>query len=389
MNDAPASPLRVAIVAGGQNLFGKEIMALELGEGLRDRGHQVSFVSSLWCGDGEFGRRLHRAGIPAFFMRLGFISATLSPECIRMTLHQFMHVPGLWWDYTRFLREVKPEHVIHTNWHHLLMLWPFLSSQSDWFWLHEVVPDKPQYRFVFQCLAKRLRGFIPVSFAVRKSLLGISIPECQIHVVHNGIADPVTGNVSCEPSWKGIRIGIIGQVAAWKGHEDLLEAFAQVATVHREVELHIFGDDSQEFARMLKQRVKDWEIEPQVFWKGFVSDRPLIYRGLDLCVVPSRTADPLPTVAVEAAFFGLPVVASRMGGLPEIVEDGRTGLLHAPGDVADLARQLNTLIINAELRIRMGGAAREKALKYFSRERFVVEFEQLLRSGESFLQPTC
>ena len=181
--------MKLAVVCGAGMVSGKEIMALELGEGLRDRGHSIHYVTSLW-GDGKFGQRLEEAHFEKTRMRLGFISATLTLSCLWMTADQLLRVPGLWFDYRRFLREFNPAQIIHTNWHHLLVLFPFLEPRRDWFWLHEVVPDKPQYRRVFGALDRRLRGWIPVSHAVKASLIRIGIPEARIHVIHNALADP-------------------------------------------------------------------------------------------------------------------------------------------------------------------------------------------------------
>ncbi|MFN0076474.1 MAG: glycosyltransferase family 4 protein [Prosthecobacter sp.] len=375
--------MKIAIVAGGQHLFGKEIIALELGAGLKAAGQQVSFVSSRWCGDGEFGRRLQKLGIPASFMRLGFISATLSLDCIRMTLDQLVRVPGLWLDYGRFLRQHKSVQVIHTNWHHLLVLWPFLNPKRDWFWLHDVISDKPQYRFVFQHLSRRLRAFIPVSNAVKEALLRSGIPAGKIQVIHNGLADPAGAGGSRLKSWLGLRVGIVGQVAPWKGHQDLLEAFARNAAAHPAAELHVFGEARSEFAQQLKRRAEALGVSNRLFWHGFVADKERIFGQMDLCVVPSQATEALPTVAIEAAFFGLPVVAARVGGMPEIVADGVTGLLHEAGNQTELASQLDTLLGSAELREQMGKSARQRALESFSRKRFVAAFEQLLDEFDS------
>ena len=385
-NQLPLMSMKIAIVAGGQNFFGKEVIALELGQALHDRGHQVSFVSSKWCGDGEFGRRLQRAGIPARFMRLGFISATLRMDCIRMTLDQLMHVPGLWWDYARFLRQEQPADVIHTNWHHLLMLWVFLKPQRDWFWLHEVVPDKPQYRRVFQWLSKRLRAFIAVSNAVKSSLLRIGISENKIHVIYNGISAIKGADVIGVNSWSVVRIGIVGQVAPWKGHQDLIEAFGIVAKAHPEAELHIFGKGSQDFEELLRRRAEALEVDCQIVWHGFVMEKNAIYGKLDLCVMPSRFEEPFGLIVAECGMFGLPVIASRIGGLAEIVEDGVTGLLHESGNQTELAIHLQTLLRSEDLRKKMGASARRRAQDLFSVDRFVTDFEKLMRKPGCFLQ---
>src|SRR5579862_8665972 len=124
---------RIAIVCAAGIVSGKEIMALELGEGLRARGCDVSYVTSLW-GDGDFSARLQILAVPFHRMRLGFISATLNRACLWMTADQLWRWPKLLADYQGFLRSAKPQHVIHTNWHHLLLLWPLLRPTRDLFW---------------------------------------------------------------------------------------------------------------------------------------------------------------------------------------------------------------------------------------------------------------
>lgn len=369
--------MKTMIICGAGILSGKEMMALELGEGLRKAGHEVSYVTSRW-GDGKFRARLEALGFPMACMRIGFISATLTLECLRMTADQLIHVPGLWFDYRRFLREQNPDHVFHTNWHHLLVLWPFLNSQRDWFWLHDVIPDKPQYRQVFGALSRRLHGFVPVSHAVKESLLRIGIPEEKIQVIHNGLRDPVPGGMVRTREWKGVRCGIVGQVAPWKGHQELLEAFAIVISKHPMAELHVFGDGSSSFAVKLKQRAEMLGLTKQLFWHGFIVERAAIYGQIDISVIPSRVTEALPTVAIESAFFSLPVVASRIGGLPEIVEHAVTGFLVESGDAKKLAAQLDELLGDAILRQQMGACAAQHARTHFSRERFVAEFVGLM-----------
>ena len=369
--------MKAAIICGAGMISGKEIMALELGRGLRDAGNEISYVTSLW-GDVKYRSRLQELKFNVTSMRIGFISATLTLECLRMTADQLLRVPGLWLDYRRFLRRETPDQIIHTNWHHLLILWPFLNPGRDWFWLHEMIPDKPQYRKVFGALSRRLRGFVPVSQAVKESLLRIGIPEDKIHVIHNGLADPVpVGGVPLK-NWSGVHIGIAGQVAPWKGHQDLLEAFALIEARHPDSELHVFGDGSADFAAELKRLAEALKLSARLVWHGFVADRCKIYGQMDLCVVPSRTPDPLPTAAIEAAFFGLPVIASRMGGLPEIVQHQVTGFLVESGNPTELAERLDKLLGDSELRHRMGVAAAKHSRTHFNRDRFVAEFVSLI-----------
>src|SRR5439155_1208303 len=207
--------LKVAIICGAGIVSGKEIMALELAEGLRDKDCAVELITSFW-GNGEFRRRSHAAGFPTHIMRLGFISATLNLECLRMTAHQLLFWPSLVRSYRRFLKTVRPAKVIHTNWHHVLLLWPFLRSTRDIYWSHEVIPNKSEYRRLFTGLANRAIDFIAVSSAAGSSLVELGVPDSQVHVIYNGIADPAGASTQVDFTDSDSIIGIVGQVGAWK-----------------------------------------------------------------------------------------------------------------------------------------------------------------------------
>jgi glycosyltransferase involved in cell wall biosynthesis len=369
----------VAIVCGAGTISGKEIMALELLAGLREQRKNVDVISSSW-GQSEFRARCEQLGARVHVMRLGFISATLSWSAIRMTLHQLLHWPGLGVSYSGFLKTARPPKIIHTNWHHLLLLAPFLKPERDIFWVHEVIPEKWQYRELFRQLERRLKCFVAVSHAVAESLRKIDIGAGKIRVVHNGISDPTAGVLERRQSDKRI-VGIVGQIGPWKGHEDLLEAFATIAPEFPTTEVHIFGRGRPAYEQKLRERVAALGIGERIRWRGFVLDRAAIYRDLNICVVPSRSAEPLPTVAIEAAFFGIPVIATRQGGLPEIVDHEQTGFLVEPAHRAELAWRLKLLLGDNAVRRAIGENARRKALQKFERKRFVEDFVCLMEEN--------
>jgi len=352
-------------------------MALELAKGLRDKGCEVEVVTSYW-GDGEFGRRSRAAGFPTHIMRLGFISATMTFESLRMTAHQMIFWPGLLAKYYRFLKSVGPKKIIHTNWHHAFLLSPFLNRERDIYWVHEVLPDKPQYRNVFQLLARRVRCFVAVSKAVNESLCKLGIDRRMIKVIHNGIEDPVSDPAQLVRTEKESVVGIVGQIGAWKGHEDLLNAFQVVLRTKPTAQLHVFGRAASEYEAFLRAHAADLGIQRSIKWNGFIANQAEIYANLAVLVVPSRSPDPLPTSAIEAGFFEVPVVASRIGGLPEIIADGETGLLFESGNIDQLARHLTLLLTDCELRNKMGRKAREHTISLFKRDRFVREFCDVL-----------
>src|SRR4029078_6778254 len=110
---------------------------------------------------------------------------------------------------------------------HLILLWPYLHPNRDLFWLHEVIPNRLHYQVGFRMLSRRLQYFFTVSYTVAESLRRIGIPDHKIRMVHNGLSDPTTGVEQNKKSNSIVRLGIAGQIGAWKGHEDLLKAFKQ------------------------------------------------------------------------------------------------------------------------------------------------------------------
>ena len=371
---------RILIVCGAGYVSGREVMALELGQGLAQKGESVFFATSFW-NDGDFLNRLELASLPTQVLRIGFISATLTAECLRMTAEQILYWPTLLWGYARVLRILSPRKVIHTNWHHMLLLLPFLRPDRDLYWLHEFVPDSPRYRRVFGWFARRLNCFVCVSQAVAGSLRQLGIDEAKIRVIHNGIKDSVSTNPTRRRA-TAFRIGIVGQVGAWKGLDDLLDAFAVVHQNHASCELHVFGKGAASYRCELERKSTGLGIANWVKWHEFVLDRRTIYSNLDLCVVPSRSEDPLPTSAIEAGFAGLPVIATRRGGLPEVVEHETNGLLVEAQRPAELADAMCRLINDPQLWQRLASNARRWATERFGRERFLQEFLALLETEE-------
>jgi glycosyltransferase involved in cell wall biosynthesis len=213
---------------------------------------------------------------------------------------------------------------------------------------------------------------------VAESLLRLGIPADKVRVINNGIHDAAGAHSTARVTGREPRIGIVGQVTPWKGHQDLLDAFAEVAKRFPRSELAIFGRGTQTFEDELKRRAQALGIADRIAWKGFVANPEDIYSQIDICVAPSRFDEPFGLVAVEAALFGLPVVATRRGGLPEIIADGETGMLCEAAAPDQLAATLLRLCDDEGLRQRLGYAARERALRHFGSRLFIDTFNLAL-----------
>jgi len=112
------------------------------------------------------------------------------------------------------------------------------------------------------------------------------------------------------------------------------------------------------------------ELTRSVGWCS-QADLPRHYRAADICLVPTIAQEGLSRTSVEAMASGIPVIASRIGGLPFTVADGATGLLFESGNVDDLAAKIETLLDDRPLRERMGRAARKRFEEHFTWEKII------------------
>jgi glycosyltransferase involved in cell wall biosynthesis len=171
-----------------------------------------------------------------------------------------------------------------------------------------------------------------------------------------------------------VAIGIVGGIQEWKGQAVVLEAFARARQNHPELRLLVVGGvhrAGEEYARRLEERVRQLGLESAVIFTGFRSDVPDLMNALDVVVHASVRPEPFGRVILEGMLLGKPVIAAAAGGVPEFVDEGRTGFLVPPGDAEALAGAIHRLAADAGLRSAIGEQARTIALERFSLRRHV------------------
>jgi glycosyltransferase involved in cell wall biosynthesis len=196
-----------------------------------------------------------------------------------------------------------------------------------------------------------------------------------------------------EPREEVAVVGMLGRITPWKGQDVFLEAFAQAfpaGDVHaRIIGNALFGETDYE--QELHAQAARLGIADRVEFTGFRTDVDAELRRLDVLVHASVLPDPLPGVVLEGMGMGLPVVAADAGGNPEHVVDGVNGLLHVPGDVADLARALRRAAGPITDRAALGRAARESAHRYAPEtvvEQILEFYAAVLRAAGRRPQPS-
>jgi len=170
----------------------------------------------------------------------------------------------------------------------------------------------------------------------------------------------------------------VSAVAPHKDYHTFINVAAKVLSERRDVCFLIVGDG--ELLQEMKARVKNLRIEDNVIFTGFRDDIPLLLREIDIFLLTSET-EGLGTTIIDAMYNAIPVVATSAGGIPELVENEKTGFLSEIRDVGGLAESVNKLLDNNTLAKNMGELARIKSL-HFSKEKMasrVIEiYKELL-----------
>ena len=158
-----------------------------------------------------------------------------------------------------------------------------------------------------------------------------------------------------------------GQIIERKGVEDLLRAWTSLAPVWSErAELILVGDDLERDGLYRRQmETVAAELDCRARFMGFQRNVPEWLAAADMCVVPSH-AEPLGNATLEAMAAGLPVIGSRVGGIPEMILDGETGLLVMPHNPQQLAAAIERLLQDGALRQALGRAGRKRCEEHFS-----------------------
>ncbi|HEY5685072.1 MAG TPA: glycosyltransferase family 4 protein [Acidimicrobiia bacterium] len=171
-------------------------------------------------------------------------------------------------------------------------------------------------------------------------------------------------------------VGAAGRLVPIKGYDNLIRAFAGLCRIRPGVRLEIAGEGPWRTA--LEAEVHRLGLDSVVTFLGWVDHLPMVMRRWSVFVQPAME-EALGITVLEAMASGLPVVASDVGGLPEIVEPGVTGMLVRRGDEGALISAMDSLLGNDSLRVTLGRAARERA-REFGQARFAEQVASVYRS---------
>jgi len=248
------------------------------------------------------------------------------------------------------------------------------------FYGHDVsrLPDEPGWRRRYRHLARGGTRFIAATEFMKRQLVALGFPEEKIEVVRFGLdlrAFPFQPRTQA-----GLRLLMIGRLVEKKGHRTALEAVARLRAAGYAVELHCYGDGPLRAA--LQAEAHRLGIAACVAFHGAVTNEVArqTYYTHDVLLVPSQTAtdgdqEGLPNVIIEGLAAGIPVVATRHAGIPELVVPEKTGLLIPERDAEALASAVARLLETPALVERLSRAGRAAVEQRHSLTRMVRDTE--------------
>lgn len=335
---------------------------------------------------GPFARRIGRPGVDVVSLDRG-------------DGHSF----ALYWRLWKVLRHLAPS-VVHTrNLAALEGQVPALfvpwarrvhgEHGRDVFDLHGA---SRRYNLLRRAIRPLVQRYIAVSRDLEQWLVGtVGVAPTRVRQIYNGVDQDIFhprtgGRPDLAPAGfvppGGLVVGTVGRLAAVKDQATLVRAFAMALRdrpVWRErLRLAIVGDGP--LRADLAARIHAEGIAPWVWLAGEREDVPDLLRMLDLFVLPSL-GEGISNTLLEAMATGLPAIATRVGGNPELVQDGVTGWLVLPGDPAALAQAVTAYVEDTARLQRHGAAGRAKVVASFGWERCVAQYlgvyDELLGRG--------
>jgi glycosyltransferase involved in cell wall biosynthesis len=324
---------------------GGQEQALLLMMGLRRRGHGAEVIA---VKDSAIASRAEAAGI-----RVHAIS-----DAVRRI--------GAAWRLRTLLRE-KPFDIVCANEAHALTA-AWLARSRVAFPVSRGMFALARYRAAARILA--------ISEAVRSELLAAGLDANRIDIVPDGVQIPAAvtpdARENARKRW-GFRpddtvIACVGALTPEKGHALLIDAFAKLRRDVLNCRLLLAGEGRLRI--QLERQAQVAGLGSAIVFAGFVPDVEAVYAAGDLFVFPSLS-EGAGSSLIQAMAYGLPLLAFARGGVAEIIEDGRTGLLVQEADAKALASAAVRMVRDAGLRERISRAARETAASRYSAERMV------------------
>ncbi|MEJ7569033.1 MAG: glycosyltransferase family 4 protein [Gaiellaceae bacterium] len=371
------------------NMGGPALHVAYLSAGLAERGYETTLVAgTLARGEGSMAYVAEDLGVRV--VRLDALSREIAPfgdalsvirlaRLIREQRPQILHThtakAGAVGRLAALLAgKARPPIIVHTFHGHVLRGY-FGPLRSQAFLLLE------------RLLARMTTRLIAVSPQVRDDLVSLGVaPAEKFSVIRLGVELGERVRTEVAGGEARARLGIaperfvvgwVGRMTGVKRTDDVLESLARLRERGVDAVLLMVGDGPDR--DRVEQRASELGIVRHCFFLGYQEDVSGWYQAFDAMILPSAN-EGTPVVVIEALAAGCPVVATSVGGVPDVIREGVDGFLVPAGDVEALAERLARLAGDPELRATMGEAGRESVPARYAVERLVNDVDELYRS---------
>ena len=373
------------VIGMGSMAYGKERRAVTALKHMpRIRPH---FLTSVWE-DGTVSDLLRANKFPFTSVTIGYLGRAR----LRWTLINIWHMPKLFWKVLRVYRAQHCRGIV------VLALQPFANVLAPLlllkvfcdarlvFYLGDIPTQTWPNRMLCRIMNGMADSIVANSEAVRCGLQQLSVTR-SVDVLYNGLALERFSGVAPLPwreqfGWAAdmLVVGFAGQFAPNKGVDDFVEAASRVMEFSDSCRFVLIGkaDEANAYYRELAERVGERKLEGKMVFVGWISEMERAYAAVGVMVVPSRHEEAASNVVIESMASGVPVIATRTGGSPELVRDGATGFLVEKQKPGEIAEKILLLLRDRELREGMGNAARVEAHTRFDAKQNALQLEQTM-----------
>ena len=375
---------RILFVDHTARMGGGEIALLNLIAAI-DRGRYVPVV--LLFADGPLREKLSAAGIETHLLPLSADVGDARKDALgKRPFSQLRTAVQALWFVGRVrsaILRIQPA-VVHTNSLKADIIGGLAGRLAGaaviWHVRDRIADDylPPRVAAVFRWLARRIPHFVIANSqstlrTLDKETPGVAIPSgiTDFHpwqVIHDG-TQPLSDAALGVPKSDLLVVGLVGRLARWKGQHVFVEAARLLRSRCPSCRFQIIGSalfGENDYEREIRQTVDREGLTGVVEFTGFRSDVSEAIASLDILVHASITGEPFGQVIVEGMTAGKPVIATNGGGVPEIVEDGKTGLLVPMGDAPAMADAIERLAGDPALRLAMGQAGWQRVSDHFT-----------------------
>jgi len=392
MKSPPQAPAQILFFDHTAKMGGGEVSLFNLVTHLdRQRFEPIVVLAQ----EGELREKLSRVGIEVHVLPLDSDVGEVRKDSLvgarAISFGQIAQIALYVWRLSRFLR-ARGAHIVHANSLKADILGALAARLAGvpiiWHVRDRIADD---YLPLTAARAFRLAcRFLPTFLIVNSmaTMETLQLPSSRrARVLYNGV---VHDGLPLEdfPSSLGTIgdghnapvIALVGRISPWKGQDIFLLAAAEVVKEFPNARFQIIGAPlfgEEEFERATRALCTSLGLDENVEWLGFRRDVPVLVASCDLLVHASKTGEPFGQVVVEAMMAARPVVATRGGGIPEIVLDGETGLLVPMGDAPSMARAILQILRDPGRAREMGRQGQARAHSTFTIERTAAKVERV------------